>query len=402
MKCLRFKPNAKSVLSWWQCVQTNPKSIVCSDRPALNETVHDIGTKVGSSAVAGEKCFANNMFPATLRHIESSSISTNKAYWTGIIRMNSMIRTDDTFHTDNPKLYAYVQLNGSRLEVRFDEGSSVTRKSLCETTNFVTTTATATEGHSTSTSKNPEANEDTRTKSKGLINESRLRRFLLAFQRLEWLRCFDDSKTTKANKESTVEYINTDFTESQTRDRPKAYPNQGYSMTEELPISTENKSSGKAHMMYDYVGVNKGPDGGNNPQDVQPIATVHSNVNQGLEENDHFNKFGIPSHDISHPINNYDSTIAAIGENQDDTYNHLNERPQQRRTTENVYGVQNKNETTDIYNQLNDRPERKHMMENIYGLQDKNETENQYDITVEKPGTCKNMSENASGVNYDK
>ncbi|WAR04364.1 hypothetical protein MAR_019733, partial [Mya arenaria] len=48
---------------WAICFQSNRQNKDCSDRPF---TVRDIGTKVASSAVAGEKCFAKGLFPATL------------------------------------------------------------------------------------------------------------------------------------------------------------------------------------------------------------------------------------------------------------------------------------------------------------------------------------------------
>ncbi|XP_052803320.1 uncharacterized protein LOC128233607 [Mya arenaria] len=356
--------------------------------------------------------------------------------------MNSMIRSGETFHTNGPKRYAYVQFDGNRLEVKFDNGRSVRRKSLCETPNFVTTTATATV-HSTLTSKIPETAEKTRTNTKANFvtttatatvhstltskipeTAEKTRTNTKADQRVPvaeisasvsalvvvgicivisvilrkrgWLRCIDDSK--KKNKKSPVEYTNTDYSESQTLDNLKTYPS--YSMTEEMP--TKNKTSGKGRMMYDYVDVNKLADTKHNPQNMLHTANLHNNMNQGRAVYGHLNHFGIQGHDISQPIHDFDSTTATISENQDDTYNHLNERPNHKRSTDNVYGVQNKGELEQIYNQLNERPERHHIMENIYGLQDKHETENEYDTKVETQVSCQDRSEKTTGVNYDK
>ncbi|XP_052760246.1 uncharacterized protein LOC128203037 isoform X1 [Mya arenaria] len=415
------------------------QNIVCSDRPFtdMNGSVWDIGTEVSSSADAGEKCFAKGLFPATLRHIESSMISNSSTYWTSIIRMNSMIRTDETFYTDGPRLYAYIiKFDGHRLGVKFDDGrSNIRRKSLCETPTFVTTTATTKEGDTTSTLNFPETTEDTRTIPKATTTEghptSKIPEttetsstkpkvdqrvpvveisasvlaligfgilIVIILRKRGWLRCFDDSKNE--NKESPVKFTNTDCTESQTRDGPKADQDQGYSVTEDMP--TKNKTSGKGQMMCDYVDVNNMSVTKNIPRNIQHTANVHNNVNQGLEVYDHLKHFGMQDHDISQPIHDYDSTTATFSGNQDDTYNHLsmNESPNHRRNTDNVYGVQNKGELDQIYNQLNERPERKHTLENIYGLQDKNETE--YDTTVETPVTCKDRSEKTTGVNYDK
>ncbi|XP_052769430.1 uncharacterized protein LOC128209444 isoform X2 [Mya arenaria] len=217
------------------------------------------------------------------------------------------------------------------------------------------------------------------------------------------LRRFGGDTKTPPNNETPMQYLDTEYTEPQARDHPKAYPNQGYSMNEELPMSTKNITSGKPQILDEYEDVNDLSNTKINPQGIQlNIGNVHNNINRDIEEYDHLNHSGILDHAISQPINDYDSATAAIGENQEDTYNHLNERPKQRRITENDYGVQDKNETKDIYNKLNERPEQKHMMENIYGMQDKNETENEYDISVERPVMFKDMSEKASGVNYDK
>ncbi|WAR04543.1 hypothetical protein MAR_019912, partial [Mya arenaria] len=366
--------------------------------------------KASSSADAGEKCFADGKFPGIFRHNESSRISTTSQFWTGIIRMNSMIRSGETFHTNGPKRYAYVQFDGNRLEVKFDNGRSVRRKSLCETPNFVTTTATATV-HSTLTSKIPETAEKTRTNTKAdqrvpvaeisasvsaLVVVGICIVISVILRKRGWLRCIDDSK--KKNKKSPVEYTNTDYSESQTLDNLKTYPS--YSMTEEMP--TKNKTSGKGRMMYDYVDVNKLADTKHNPQNMLHTANLHNNMNQGRAVYGHLNHFGIQGHDISQPIHDFDSTTATISENQDDTYNHLNERPNHKRSTDNVYGVQNKGELEQIYNQLNERPERHHIMENIYGLQDKHETENEYDTKVETQVSCQDRSEKTTGVNYDK
>ncbi|WAR19694.1 hypothetical protein MAR_001532 [Mya arenaria] len=323
-----------------------------------------------SWAKAGKTCFERNGYPAAFRHIDSSKISEgqlNLFQWTGVIRMSSLLRFDD--------------------------------------------------GHLTSTSKRMEMT--TRDKAEGVepqipiteisagVSTAVVLVILVVIIIILWkrggLRRFGGDTKTPPNNETPMQYLDTEYTEPQALDHPKAYPNQGYSMTEELPMSSKHITSGKPQILDEYEDVNDVSNTKINPQGIQlNIGNVHNNISRDLEEYDHLNHSGIPDHAISQPINDYDSATAAIGENQKDTYNHLNERPKQRRITENDYGVQDKNETKDIYNQLNERPEQKHMMENIYGMQEKNETENEYDITVERPVTFKDMSEKASGVNYDK
>ncbi|XP_052803819.1 uncharacterized protein LOC128233957 isoform X2 [Mya arenaria] len=373
-KCLRFMPLLKQFV-WWSCSvrESRPMGIVCNNSPFTD-------------------------------------IPAGKTHWTGIIRISSLLRFDETFTTYEPKQHAYVVPCRTRLDVRFDDRGTVRRNSLCETQNLEEATVTKAEGQSTSTSAIPETTEDTRTKTKVdqqvpvaeisasvsmVVVLGILIVIFVILRKRRGLRCFGKSKSTMANEESPMQYIDMKNTERQTRDHPKAYPNQGYSMTERLPISTITNTPGKAQMKDYSVDVNKMANTENNPQDIHHIAHVHNNLYQEPEEYDHLNHTGIPD-EIT--INDYDSTTAAKGENKYDIYNHLNERPQQR--TENVYGMHNKNETTDIYSQLNERPERKHMMENVYGLQDKNETENEYDITTEAQDTC--MSKKASGFNYDK
>ncbi|XP_052805151.1 uncharacterized protein LOC128234734 isoform X3 [Mya arenaria] len=318
----------------------------------------------------------------------------------------------ETFSTYKPKQHAYVTQDGTRLEVQFDDKGTLRRKSLCETPNFAGKATTATEGRSTSTSNILETTEDTRSKiqvdqrvpiaeisasvSAVVVLGILIVSFVILSKRGR-LRCLSERKTTMTNKESPMQYIDTKYTEPETRDIPKAYPNQGYSMTEELPISTKNNTPGKPQMKDYSVDVNKVANTENNPHDIHHIAHIHNSLSQEPEEYDHLNHSGTSDDITSHLINDYDCTTAAIGENQDDTYNHLNERPQQNQITENLYGVQNENETSDIYNHLNERPKQRQSTENVYGVQNKSETDEVYNQLNERPER-KNLMQNIFGL----
>ncbi|WAR19678.1 hypothetical protein MAR_001516 [Mya arenaria] len=406
------------IFAWISCTTAWKKSIFCSDQPYYatdaNISVADPDSK--SWAKGGKTCFERNEYPAAFKHVNSSEKPSGPVRWTGVIRMSSLLRFDEMYTICEPKQYAYVTLDDMTLEVRFEDKVSVNRKSLCETPDTTTKTITSTE-NLTSTSKRLDM--ITKDKAEGVepqipiteisagVSTAVVLVILVVMIIILWkrggLRRFGGDTKTPPNNETPMQYLDTEYTEPQARDHPKAYPNQGYSMNEELPMSTKNITSGKPQILDEYEDVNDLSNTKINPQGIQlNIGNVHNNINRDIEEYDHLNHSGILDHAISQPINDYDSATAAIGENQEDTYNHLNERPKQRRITENDYGVQDKNETKDIYNKLNERPEQKHMMENIYGMQDKNETENEYDISVERPVMFKDMSEKASGVNYDK
>ncbi|XP_052769029.1 uncharacterized protein LOC128209164 [Mya arenaria] len=405
--------------AWINCTEAGKKRIFCSDQPYYatdaNISVADPDTK--SWAKGGQNCFERNEYPAAFKHVNSSEKPSGPVRWTGVIRMSSLLRFDEMYTIYEPKQYAYVTLDDMTLKVRFEDKVSVNRKSLCETPDTITTTITSTDVHLTSTSKRFEMMTKDKaervepqipiTEISAGVSTAVVLVILVVIIIILWkrggLRRFGGDTKTPPNNETPMQYLDTEYTEPQARDHPKAYPNQGYSMNEELPMSTKNITSGKPQILDEYEDVNDVSKTKINPQGIQlNIGNVHNNINRDIEEYDHLNHSGILDHAISQPINDYDSATAAIGENQEDTYNHLNERPKQRRITENDYGVQDKNETKDIYNKLNERPEQKHMMENIYGMQDKNETENEYDISVERPVTFKDMSEKASGVNYDK
>ncbi|XP_052769432.1 uncharacterized protein LOC128209445 isoform X2 [Mya arenaria] len=376
-------------LFWISCKKEFYMQIFCSNQPYhatdANISVADADK---SWAKAGKTCFERNGYPAAFRHIDSSKISEgqlNLFQWTGVIRMSSLLRFDEKYTIYEPKQYAYVTLDDRTLEVHFEVNVSAKRMSLCETIEPQIPITEISAGVSTA------------------VVLVILVVIIIILWKRGGLRRFGGDTKTPPNNETPMQYLDTEYTEPQALDHPKAYPNQGYSMTEELPMSSKHITSGKPQILDEYEDVNDVSNTKINPQGIQlNIGNVHNNISRDLEEYDHLNHSGIPDHAISQPINDYDSATAAIGENQKDTYNHLNERPKQRRITENDYGVQDKNETKDIYNQLNERPEQKHMMENIYGMQEKNETENEYDITVERPVTFKDMSEKASGVNYDK
>ncbi|XP_052805150.1 uncharacterized protein LOC128234734 isoform X2 [Mya arenaria] len=410
-KCLRCMP-----FIWMKCSyrQSRKIGIICSTNPFtdINGTVQAISETASNYSEAGEKCFAAGMFPATYGHINSSVITINTSYWTGIFRMNSLLRVNETFSTYKPKQHAYVTQDGTRLEVQFDDKGTLRRKSLCETPNFAGKATTATEGRSTSTSNILETTEDTRSKiqvdqrvpiaeisasvSAVVVLGILIVSFVILSKRGR-LRCLSERKTTMTNKESPMQYIDTKYTEPETRDIPKAYPNQGYSMTEELPISTKNNTPGKPQMKDYSVDVNKVANTENNPHDIHHIAHIHNSLSQEPEEYDHLNHSGTSDDITSHLINDYDCTTAAIGENQDDTYNHLNERPQQNQITENLYGVQNENETSDIYNHLNERPKQRQSTENVYGVQNKSETDEVYNQLNERPER-KNLMQNIFGL----
>ncbi|XP_052805364.1 uncharacterized protein LOC128234856 isoform X2 [Mya arenaria] len=315
--------------------------------------------------------------------------------------------------TFEPIQYAYVTLDD--MKVRFEDNGTIKRNSLCETPDLIRTTVASPDIHSTSTSKRTEMTTQDKAKrvetqipTTGIsagVSSAVVLVILIVIIILLWKRgalgCFKGDTKTQPNKETPVQYIDTELTEPQTRDHSKPYHNQDYSMNEELPISTKNNYSGKQQRMDDNVDVNKVLNTDRNPHKNQQIAYVHNNTNHALDEYDHLNQSGFPDHVISQPINDYDSTTTAIGNSHEDTYNHLNERPNQRLYTEKIYGVQDKIKTTDIYNQLNERPEQKHIMEDMYGLHGEYETENEYDITVDTPVKCKDTSEKANIINYD-
>ncbi|XP_052805363.1 uncharacterized protein LOC128234856 isoform X1 [Mya arenaria] len=413
--CLGYN---NKLLSWIPCNGRLKRNIYCSDQPfyATDAKLNVVNAGNKSWERAGEKCFEQNHYPATFRHIDSSKISEAKLkrfQWTGVIRINSLLRLDEKTTTFEPIQYAYVTLDD--MKVRFEDNGTIKRNSLCETPDLIRTTVASPDIHSTSTSKRTEMTTQDKAKrvetqipTTGIsagVSSAVVLVILIVIIILLWKRgalgCFKGDTKTQPNKETPVQYIDTELTEPQTRDHSKPYHNQDYSMNEELPISTKNNYSGKQQRMDDNVDVNKVLNTDRNPHKNQQIAYVHNNTNHALDEYDHLNQSGFPDHVISQPINDYDSTTTAIGNSHEDTYNHLNERPNQRLYTEKIYGVQDKIKTTDIYNQLNERPEQKHIMEDMYGLHGEYETENEYDITVDTPVKCKDTSEKANIINYD-
>ncbi|XP_052805148.1 uncharacterized protein LOC128234733 isoform X2 [Mya arenaria] len=350
--CLKFRSNGSKKFIWWKCYKKfNWRSqILCSDRPSTEDgaTVDDISDEDNDWAIAGNKCFAKDMYPATMEHIMHMNISSEERYWTGIIRMTSIIRRDETFITYPPKRFAYITVSGDQLHVEFGDDLTVKRKSLCKKV----------------------ARQVPIMKIAVGLSAGILLLVLIIIGVVLWKRnkihCLNRGDKTLLENEIAMQVIDTRHKGPGTSVRSHAYPNHDFSGNQ--TISTKPQTFGDSSLSDTC----DDPCDENNQRDIQQRENVYNFTNQQVEEYDTLNHSGIRNHVISQPINDYDS----MSNCNEDTYDHLDE--QQEPNTDTVYRLQSINEHEEAYNHLN-MPSKKGQSKNtVYGFKERNQHENPY------------------------